>query len=108
MYITVWLNIYSIIKYSFLFSMFLLAYNSCTGSFISMYAYNIPQFGSSPPLFSLFPLLLLKMVSTFHIHTCVENTLTIFTFLYPFHLPSPACRYPLFNMTCFTFLPFIV
>jgi hypothetical protein len=34
-----------------------------------------------PPLFIFFPLPLLKM---FHIHTCTENTSTIFTlFIYP-------------------------
>jgi hypothetical protein len=31
----------------------------------------------------------LPQVSVFHIHTCIESTSTIFTLLYPFHLPSP-------------------
>jgi hypothetical protein len=45
----------------------------------------------------------LWQVSMFHIHRCKESTSTIFTFLYSIHLPSP----PL-NMTCFTFLSFII
>jgi hypothetical protein len=39
-----------------------------------------------------------------HIHTCIESTSTTFTLLYPLHLPSPSCYYPLLNMTCFTFI----
>jgi hypothetical protein len=60
---------------------------------ISIYASNVTQFGSSPPLFSLFPFLKwLLQVSVFHTHTCVENTSIIFTLLYSLHLPSPPMR----------------
>jgi hypothetical protein len=50
----------------------------------------------------------LWQVSVFHIHTCIENKLTIFTLLYPLHLPSLSYNYPSLNMTCFIFLSFIV
>jgi hypothetical protein len=63
------------------------------------------------PLFSFFPLSLLKMtsqVSMFHIYTCVENRLTTFTILYPLHSPSPSPSYPPLTMTCFKFLSFTV
>jgi hypothetical protein len=44
----------------------------------------------------------------FHIHTCVENTSAIFTFLYPLHLLSSSHYFPSLNMIYFTFLSFIV
>jgi hypothetical protein len=44
----------------------------------------------------------------FHIYTCIENTSTIFTLLYPLHLPSPSCYYPPPKVTCSTVLPFNV
>jgi hypothetical protein len=50
----------------------------------------------------------LRQVTVFHIHTLTERTSTIFTFLYPPHLPSSSHYYPALNMTCFTFLSFIV
>jgi hypothetical protein len=58
-----------------------------------------------------FPHLLSLMASTgfmFHIHTCIENMPTVFTLLFSLHLLSPSYRCPPLNMTCVTFLSFIV
>jgi hypothetical protein len=89
----------------------LLVHNNCTGDFvccdISIYAYNVLQSGSSPPLCSLSPFLKwLPQVSMFHIYTCIESTATIFTLSSSFTLPLPLA--PSLNMTCFTFLSFFV
>jgi hypothetical protein len=62
-----------------------------------------------PFLFSHFPFLKqFWQVSILHIHTCKENTSTIFPILHPLHLPSSSQWYLPLNLTCFTFLYFIV
>jgi hypothetical protein len=77
-------------------SLFLLVYNSCMG--VSLWHFHVyvqctPVWfiPSITPLSTFSPCFLkwLRQVSMFYNHTCVDNTSTIFTLLYPLHLPSP-------------------
>jgi hypothetical protein len=43
-----------------------------------------------------------------HIDTCIENTSTVFIFLYLFHLPSLSHWYPPVNVTYSAFVSFII
>jgi hypothetical protein len=100
------------LTFSFL-QCYLLAYNSSTefGCDISIYAYYVPWFDSSPALFYLFQSLLLKVAST---DFNVLYSQMYSKYLYHIHPPLPSSftfsshSYPPINMNCFTFLSFIV
>jgi hypothetical protein len=78
---------------------------------ISIYMYIVPQFGSSPPLSPSYSMPLLKATSTgfsvpySHLY---RKYISLSTLLFPLHLSSPSHQCPPLNMTCFTFLSFIV
>jgi hypothetical protein len=73
---------------------------------ISMYTYIVCWFGSSPPLFFLFPLFLKWpwQVSMFHIDTCNRKYLYLNHLLHFLLLSSLSHYYPSFNMTFFILL----
>jgi hypothetical protein len=79
---------------------------------ISIYTYIVSRFGSFPPLFSLFlysPLL--KMTLTGFSVPCPYMYRKYINIIHPPLHPSftlPSCYYSPLNMTCFTFLFFIV
>jgi hypothetical protein len=58
---------------------------------MSMYTSIAPQFGSFPPCSPSSPLPFLRclgQVSVFHVHTCTDCTLAIFTLGWPFSCPA--------------------
>jgi hypothetical protein len=85
---------------------FLLVYNSCLG--VLLWYFHICIQCTLVWFIPFSPFLKwLRQVSMFHIHTCVENTSTIFTLLHSLHLFSLFHQFLPLNMACFTFLCFI-
>jgi hypothetical protein len=92
--VCVWLHPstpYLSVSFSFFINIFISIFH-CD---ISTHSYSVPWLGSSPPSFSLTPLLpylkQCQQVSSFYFHTWIQNTSTIFSllhhFLIPFSLP---------------------